>query len=123
MPWRRAGSGSVILLAIGALVTAASLGYEFYAPVVGQIANGSAAQAKPDVPRDRAIVKAAAYMSPKPWQALPSLADVIRFYGLEQDTIPCAVQANHGEAASAAAIPVLASRPLQPEEEVILCLD
>lgn len=123
MPWKRAGRGATTLLAFAALVVALVLGYEFYSPIVGKLADGDEAQAKPDVPRDRAVVKAEAYMARTPGQGLPSLADVIRFYGLEQDTIPCAVQENHGEAASAAAVPVLARRTLKAGEEIILCLD
>ena len=123
MPWRTVGSGGLALLALVVLGGAAALGYEFYAPVAGQIAAGDPQEARPDVPRDRALVKVEAYMSKEPGKGLPTLADIVRFYGLEEDTVLCAVQENHGEAASPAAIPVLAKRPLRMGEEVMLCLD
>jgi hypothetical protein len=108
---------------LAALVLAAVLGYEFYAPIIGRIATGDEAEARPAVPRNRASVKVEAYMAKEPGKGLPTLADVVRFYGLEEDTIECAVQENYGEAASPAAIPVLARRPIKIGDEVILCLD
>ncbi|MES1245886.1 MAG: hypothetical protein ABUT39_30040 [Acidobacteriota bacterium] len=126
MPWRTAGSGRLILIALSVLIAvggAVALGYEFYAPVRGQVAVGNPQEAQPDEPRDRAKVKVEAYMAKEPGKGLPTLADVVRFYGLEEDTVPCAVAENHGEAASKAAIPVLAKRPIRVGEEVTLCLD
>jgi hypothetical protein len=123
MPSIGVGKGALALMALGAVLAAVALGYEFYAPLVGTIAAGEVQEAKPQVPRDRAVVKVEAYMLEKGKQGLPTLADVIRFHGLERDTIPCSVQENHGEAASPAAITVLANRPLKVGEEVMLCLD
>jgi hypothetical protein len=114
MPWRTAGRGSLALIALAALVLAA---------VVGRIAAGDEAEARPAVPRNRASVKVEAYMAKEPGKGLPTLADVVRFYGLEEDTIECAVQENYGEAASKAAIPILARRPIRTGNEVVLCLD
>jgi hypothetical protein len=121
--WRTVGKGGQALIVLVALGIAAALGYAFYAPVIGQIVTGDEWEAEPAVPRDRATVKVEAYMAREPGRGLPTLADVVRFYGLEEDTIECAVQENHGEAASPAAIPVLARRPLRISDEVILCLD
>jgi len=121
MPSRMAGKSGVILVVLLGLGIAAGLGFEFYAPVVGQIAAGDPQKARPDVPRDRAIVKVEAYMSPT--KTLPSFVDVVHFYGLEDDTIPCTVQTNLGEAASTAAIPALSRGPLRVGDEVTLCFD
>ncbi len=123
MPWRTAGKGSQVLIVLVALVLALVLGYEFYAPLVGQVAAGDEEEARPAIPRDRAVVKVEAYMARQPGHGLPTLADVVSFYGLEEDTIACTVQENHGEAASTSAIPILASRPLEIGDEMILCLD
>ena len=123
MRWRTVGRGGQALIVLVALGIAAVLGYAFYAPIVGQIATGDEQEAEPAVPRDRAAVKVEVYMAKEPGKRLPTLADVVRFYGLEEDTIECAVQENHGEAASPTAVPVLARRPLTIGDEVILCLD
>lgn len=123
MPWRTAGKGGQALIVLVAIGLAATLGYEFYAPVVGQIAAGDEQEARPAVPRNRALVKVEAYMTRQSGRALPTMADMVRFYGLEDDTLECAVQENYGEAASPAAIQVLSNRPVQIGEEIILCLD
>jgi hypothetical protein len=123
MRWRTAGKRIQTLMILLALIFAAVLGYEFYAPLIGRVATGDEQEAKPAVPRDRAAVKVEAYMASQSGHGLPTLADVVRFYGLENDTIACAVQENDGEAASPAAISALMRRPLKIGDEVILCLD
>ncbi len=123
MPWRTAGKGGLALIVLITAILAVVLGYAFYAPVVGQIATGDPQEARPDVPRDRAVVKAEAYMARTSGKALPTLEEIVRFYGLEDDTVPCAAQENYGEAASPAAISVLAKRPIKVGEDVTLCLD
>jgi hypothetical protein len=123
MPWRMVGKGGQALIVLVALGLAAALGYEFYAPIVGQIAAGDEQEAQPAVPRNRALVKVEAYMARQPGITLPTLMDTARFYGLEDDTLECAVQENYGEAARPAAVPVLSNRPVQIGEEIILCLD
>lgn len=123
MPWKRVGNGTLVLAALFALAAAVALGFEFYAPVIGEISAGDEQEAKPRVPRDRVVIKVARFMAADPGRGLPTLSDVVRFHGLEQDTIECTVQENHQGAASPAAVPVLAKRPLRVGDEVTLCLD
>ncbi len=111
------------MITLVALGIAAALGYEFYAPIIGRIAVGNETAARPAMPRDRAAVTVEANMAKNPGQGLPTLVDVVRFYGLEEDTIECAVKEHYGEAASPSAILGLARRPLKIGEEVTLCLD
>lgn len=123
MPWKMVGNGTLVLVALVALAAAAALGFEFYAPVLGEIAVGDEQEAKPQVPRDRAVIKVERIMAADPVRGVPTLADIVRFHGLEQDTLECTVQENHQGAAGPSAIPVLARRPLRAGDEVTLCLD
>lgn len=123
MPWKRVGRGTLVLASLLALAAAAALDFEFYTPAVGEIAAGDEQEAKPEVPRDRAVVSVERFMAADPRRGVPTLADVVRFHGLEEDAIECTVQELHGEAASPGVVSALARRPLRPGDEVTVCLD
>lgn len=114
--WPAAG----VLLAL--VLLGARLGFGFYAPARGAVASGDPSLTGHDVPRDRARVRVEAAMAPAPG-GRPSLADVARFYGLDDEAIACSVQEAHDLRPGDARLRVLAERPLRVGEEVELCLD
>lgn len=123
------GAAAVLLAAgLAAVVAlAAWAGFAFYAPEVGELAGGREEPAVEGLtrPRDRATVEIAAYMaagSPEGDAARPTLAQVIEFFALEEDTWRCTVGENYGEAAAERAGQYV-QRRLRPGEEIVLCLD
>ncbi len=123
------GAAAVALAAGLATVVAlaAWAGFAFYAPEVGELAGGREEAAVEGLtrPRDRATVEIAAYMaagSPEGDAARPTLAQVIEFFALEEDTWRCTVGENYGEAAAERAGQYV-QRRLRPGEEIVLCLD
>ena len=124
MRWRKVGNVprsplSAVLL-IAAPFAAAALGYAFYAPVVGKTAAGEVGKAAPEQPRGRARVRSELYMASRPGP--PTVQDVVRFYGLEDDTLPCTIEENYGSVPRPL-MPTYERRPLRPGDEIIVCLD
>lgn len=121
------GTASALLVAgvlLAAVILSAVAGFAFYAPQLGQLAGGQGATGADDSltrPRDRARVEVAAYMA-EGGEDRPTLAEVIEFFALEEDTWSCTVGENYGEAAQARASQY-ADRRLQVGDEIILCLD
>jgi hypothetical protein len=121
------GSGLRVLEAVVALVLAVVLvaaprwGFGFYAPQRGQVAAGEPRPGGGEMPRDRAKVRVLAEMA-APGER-PSLADVVRFYGLDEDAVRCTVGEAHGVSAGDRRIEALSKRPLKVGETVTLCLD
>ena len=123
MPWKKAGSPPHPLWGVAlvlAPLVAAALGYAFYAPPVGETAGGDPGKAAPEQPRDRVKVRAETRMASRPGP--PTLKDVVRFHGLEDDTLPCTVEENYGSVPKVV-LPTYERRPLKQGEEIILCLD
>lgn len=120
---RKAGrpERSALLIAIlAAPLAAAALGYAFYAPPVGETVAGQTGKAALEQPRDRAEVRAEAYMASRPGP--PTLKDVVRFHGLEDDSLVCTIEENYGSIPRML-ISTYERRPLRAGEEIILCLD
>src|SRR5262245_38807763 len=124
MRLRRAGrpqrSALSIVILAAAPLAAAALGYAFYAPPVGETAAGQTGKAAPEQPRDRAEVRAEARMASRPGP--PTLKDVVRFHGLEDDSLACTIEENYGSIPRLL-VPTYERRPLRAGEEIILCLD
>lgn|GEM_PF-6035365 len=108
---------------VAVVLLSAWAGYAFYAPQVGELAGGGEEAAVEGLtrPRDRARVEVAAYMAGE-GEDRPTLAQVIEFFALEEDTWRCTVAENYGAAAAERA-PQYAQRRLPAGDEVTLCLD
>lgn len=121
---------TALLLAVtlaAAVALAAWAGFAFYAPEVGELAGGREDAGAEGLtrPRDRATVEVAAYMAgggAEGGEARPTLAQVIEFFALEEDTWACTVEENYGRAAAGRAAQY-ARRPLRVGDEIVLCLD
>jgi len=72
-------------------------------------------------PRDRVRVEVGEAMAPG-GAGRPTLASVTRFFALEDDTLPCTVEENHG-AEAAERWRRYAGSSLAAGTDVVLCLD
>jgi hypothetical protein len=120
-PARRSWGWLVVGVALLALLfLGATRRLGFAAPAAG-VTQGEPAPGGGELPRDRARVVVEAAMA-KPGER-PTLADVVRFYGLEEEAVACTVAEAHGLAANDRRIAALARRPLRVGETVTICLD
>ena len=124
MRWRRAGRPGRptpwVVILVAAPFAAALLGYAFYAPPFGETVGGQTGKAAPEQPRDRAKVRAETHMASRPGP--PTLKDVVRFHGLEDDSLPCTIEENYGSIPRML-MSTYERRPLRQGQEIILCLD
>lgn len=123
MSWKKAGNPAHPLWGVALVMApllAAALGYAFYAPPVGNTAAGDPGKATPDQPRDRVRVRVETHMASR--SGPPTLKDVVRFHGLEDDTLSCTIEENYGSVPRLV-MPTFERRPMRPAEEVVLCLD
>ncbi|MDP9122091.1 MAG: hypothetical protein M3O15_12130 [Acidobacteriota bacterium] len=115
--------GVWMLLALGLLAASPHAGLGFYAPHRGvTAAAGDERAALPRSPRDLATVEVQPYMSATKGQA-PTVEDIVAFFGLEEDTLPCTITENDGTLPSSALIRTMAARRLAVGSEVKLCLN
>jgi hypothetical protein len=130
MSWSKAGSGTqpgggaaLAALAAGAVlvILGSWWGFAFYAPQKGHLAQATAQAAETSERRDRVRVEVSEAMAPG-GTGRPTLASVVEFFALEDDTLPCTVEQRHGEAAQERAAR-FARRPLPVGTPVTLCLD
>lgn len=125
-PARRADSRAVVLGAVvlGLLAASAVLDLGYYAPK-GEISAGTAAASGRDseLARNRAVVKIVPEMASRPGLR-PTLADAIRFFGLEEEVLRCSALATAGEEEmDERRLQALERQPRTPGEPVTLCLD
>ena len=115
--------GAAAAAAAGALLVAAGAlaGFAFYAPEKGRLATAAAQVAAPAERRDRVRVEVGEAMAPG-GAGRPTLASVTRFFALEDDTLPCTVEENHG-AEAAERWRRYAGSSLAAGTDVVLCLD
>ncbi len=123
---RGAGSRVAILglVALGLLVAAAVLDLGFYAPR-GALSGGTAVATATDaeLARNRAVVKIDPEMALRPG-IRPTLADAIRFFGLEQEVLRCSALATAGEEdLDERRLQTLERQPRALGDSVTLCLD
>ena len=111
-----------LVLALVFILAAVWGDFGFYAPLHGKTAVGSEPKITAVRSRDTAIVEVKPYMTSVSGQA-PTLLDVIRFFGLEDDTLPCTVALNDGELPSTQLIEVRARQARSIGSEVTLCLN
>jgi len=124
MSWSKVGSGAALVaLVAGAVlvILGSAWGFAFYAPQKGRLAQAAAQAAETAERRDRVRVEVSEAMAPG-GEGRPTLASVVDFFALEDDTLRCTVAENQGEAAAERAAQ-FARRPLQLGTEVVLCLD
>jgi hypothetical protein len=93
-----------ILLAL--VVAAAAAGFGIYSPRRGETAAGDARHAQPQWPRDMATVEVRRQMAGDQGEP-PTLADVVGFFALEDDTLACTLVENDE------------TEPLQQSQEII----
>jgi hypothetical protein len=112
----------LLLLALALGGVSAWAGFGFYAPRRGAVAPGVEPKVAAARPRDTAVVEVKLYMASVPGQA-PNLIDVVRFFGLEDDTLPCTVSLNDGALASDPLIQARTRQARRIGSEVTLCLN
>jgi hypothetical protein len=120
--WRRHAPqwvGGLVLA--GLIVLAPQLGMGFYAPARGQVATGEPRPGGREMPRDRAAVKVIPEMA-APGER-PTLADVVRFYGLDEDAVRCTAAEAYGLAVGDKRIDGYARRAVKVGDTVTVCLD
>ncbi|MCP4661603.1 MAG: hypothetical protein GY856_39890 [bacterium] len=112
--------GVVLLFALIVLAWILDLG--FYAPVRGEVAPGQNSKPGETVSRGTAKVTVEGRMSPEEGRA-PTLREIVSFFGLEQDTIPCTVAENQILPISEGRVEELAGKEQELDEELVLCLN
>ncbi len=113
------------LAALALLVGGAVFDLGYYAPRRGPLSGGTATAAKreADLGRDRAVVKIVPEMAQKPGTR-PTLADAIRFLGLEEEVLRCSALATAGEEElDERRLRSLERQPRAVGDSVTLCLD
>jgi hypothetical protein len=113
------------LVALGLLAAAVVLDLGYYAPRRGVLSGGTAAATSRDAElgRNRAVVKIVPEMAQKAGLR-PTLADAIRFFGLEQEVLRCSALATAGEEEmEARRLQALERQPRAVGDSVTLCLD
>ncbi|MEP7010575.1 MAG: hypothetical protein ABJC13_09655 [Acidobacteriota bacterium] len=123
---RRADSRGVVLavVVLGLLAAAVWLDLGYYAPR-GALSGGTAVVAERDsqMGRNRAVVKIVPEMALHPG-VRPTLADAIRFFGLEEETLGCSAQATAGEEeVDERRLESMERQPRALGDSVTLCLD
>ncbi len=126
--WRSDPRAAVLLLVtVGLLAASAVLDLGYYAPQ-GEISGGTAATSGRDseLARNRAVVKIVPEMALRPG-IRPTLADAIRFFGLEEEVLRCSALATagteEGDEMDERRLQALERQPRAPGDSVTLCLD
>lgn len=114
----------LVALSLVALGAAIGLPLGFHPAATGEIDPGREAPADAvRAPRDRAVVYLSAAMAKIPGTP-PTLADAVRFHGLEATTAPCAARATAGDLdLDEATVAKLVKQARRVGERVVLCLD
>ena len=125
-PSRRVESRGVVLavVAVGLLAAAIVLDLGYYTRR-GTLSGGTAVATdrESELGRNRAVVKIVPEMAPRPG-VRPTLADAIRFFGLEEETLRCSAQATAGEEeVDERRLQALGRQPRALGDSVTLCLD
>lgn len=108
---------------VGVVASPAWLSLGFFPPPRGDLDKGEAI-ALEHRSRDRLRFALTREMSSLPGQG-PSLVDAVSFYGLDDDVLPCSVQAtdDEDEDIEPLAVTRLARRRRHIGDEVVLCVD
>jgi hypothetical protein len=112
-------------VALGLLAAAAALDLGYYAPRRGVLSGGAPAASGRDAElgRNRAVVKIVPEMAVKVG-IRPTLADAIRFFGLEEEVLRCSALATAGEEElDERRLQALERQPRAVGDSVTLCLD
>jgi hypothetical protein len=120
-----ASRGLVLAVVALALLAAAAVLDLGYSTRRGGISGGTAVTAgrESELGRNRAVVKIVPEMAPRPG-VRPTLADAIRFFGLEEETLRCSAQATAGEdELDERRLQSLGRQPRPLGDSVTLCLD
>ena len=121
--------GPVLLLVIvGLLAASAMFDLGYYAPPRREISGGTgvATGRDSDLARNRAVVKMVPEMALRPGLR-PTLADAIRFFGLEEEVLRCSALATagteEGDEPDERRLQALERQPRPIGDPVTLCLD
>ena len=115
------------VVALGLLAASVVLDLGYYAPR-GALSGGTAAATGRDaeLARNRVVVKIVPEMAVRQG-VRPTLADAIRFFGLEEETLRCAAQATagteEGDELDERRLQALGRQPRALGDSVTLCLD
>ncbi len=125
-PARAIGSRGMVLslVALGLLAAAIVLDLGYYTRR-GTLSGGTAVASsrESELGRNRAMVKIIPEMALRPG-VRPTLADAIRFFGLEEETLRCSAQATAGEdELDERRLQALGRQPRALGDSVTLCLD